>query len=201
MGPTELFIIAFVIGIFVFMIKIYSESKSSDYVNQKTDVDGQKYLVRNLPDKKKAADMLAEIRKRLIKFCAYLAEKYSDDNRIQTTIKRFTPDSIYENFPEEGSNSTSYSLNKGEKIYFCLRDKNDTTKLMNINVIMFVAFHEMAHVMSMSTGHTSEFWSNFKFILKNAIKSGVYSYIDFNSKPIDYCGVMITNSPWKPGDG
>ena len=163
MGPTELFIIAFVIGIFVFMIKIYSESKSSDYVNQKTDVDGQKYLVRNLPDKKKAADMLAEIRKRLIKFCAYLAEKYSDDNRIQTTIKRFTPDSIYENFPEEGSNSTSYSLNKGEKIYFCLRDKNDTTKLMNINVIMFVAFHEMAHVMSMSTGHTSEFWSNFKF--------------------------------------
>ena len=200
MSPTELFIIAFVIGIFVFMIKIYSESKSSDFVNQKSDVDGQKYIVRNMPDKKITANMLAEIRKRLIKFCAYLAQKYPDDKRIQTTINRFTPDSIYENFPEEESNSTSYSLNKGEKLYFCLRDKKDKTKFININVIMFVAFHEMAHVMSMSTGHTSEFWSNFKFILKNAIKSGVYKYIDFSSKPVDYCGVMITNSPWKPGD-
>ena len=44
---------------------------------------------------------------------------------------------------------------------------------------MFVAFHEMAHVMSLSVGHTDEFWNNFKFILKNAIKIGVYKYVDF----------------------
>jgi len=52
--------------------------------------------------------------------------------------------------------------------------------------------------MSVSTGHTPEFWDNFKFILKNAIDAGVYRYQDFGIKPVNYCGVMITTSPWKP---
>ena len=198
MNPIELFIIAFVLGIFVFMTRIFVESKNSEYTYIKSKVDDQKYLVRNVKNKQDAADMLAEIRKRLIKFCAYLQKKYPDDKRIIRTINRFTPDNIYENYPEDDSDSTSYSMNKGEKIYFCLRDKVNKSKLVNLNVIMFVAFHEMAHIMTLSTGHTEEFWTNFKFILKNAVKLGVYKYIDFNSKPLNYCGVEITNSPWNP---
>ena len=79
-----------------------------------------------------------------------------------------------------------------------MRDKKNKESLVNLNVIMFVAFHEMAHIMTLSTGHTEEFWNNFKFILKNAVKIGVYKYIDFASKPLNYCGVKITTSPWKP---
>ena len=198
MSPIELFIIAFILGIFVFIIRIYVESKNSDFVYQKSTIDEQKYLVRNVNNKQNAADMLAEIRKRLIKFCAYLNAEYPTDKRIIRTITRFTPDNIYENYPDEGDESTSYSMNKGEKIYFCLRDKNNKSKLVNLNVVMFVAFHEMAHIMTLSTGHTEEFWNNFKFILKNAVKLGVYKYIDFASKPLNYCGVKITTSPWKP---
>ena len=198
MNPIELFIIAFILGIFVFMIRIYVESKNSEYNYIRSTVDNQKYLVRNVGNQKEAANMLAEIRKRLIKFCAYLQKQYPNDKRIIRTINRFTPDNIYENYPEDDSESTSYSMNKGEKIYFCLRDKVNKSKFVNLNVVMFVAFHEMAHVMSLSTGHTEEFWDNFKFILKNAVKLGVYKYIDFASKPFNYCGVKITTSPWTP---
>ena len=57
-------------------------------------------------------------------------------------------------------------MNKGEKVYFCLRDRKDKSKFVDLNIIMFVAFHEMAHIMTLSTGHTEEFWTNFKFISK-----------------------------------
>lgn len=198
MSPIELFIIAFILGIFVFMTRIYVESKNSEYVYLKSTVDNQKYLVRNVPGKQDVANLLSEIRKKLIKICVYLQKEYPDDKRMIRTINRFTPDNIYENYPEDGDDSTSYSMNKGEKIYFCLRDRKDKSKLVDPNIIMFVAFHEMAHVMSLSVGHTDEFWNNFKFILKNAIKIGVYKYVDFSSKPVNYCGVNITTSPYKP---
>ena len=48
MSPIELFIIAFILGIFVFMTRIYVESKNSEYVYLKSTVDNQKYLVRNV---------------------------------------------------------------------------------------------------------------------------------------------------------
>ena len=180
------------------MIRIYVESQNSEYTYQKSTIDDKKYLVKNVKNKKEAANMLAEIRKRLMKLCTFLEKEYPNDKRIIRTIKRFTPDNIYENYPEDDDESTSYSMNKGEKIYFCLRDKKNKESLVNLNVIMFVAFHEMAHIMTLSTGHTEEFWNNFKFILKNAVKIGVYKYIDFASKPLNYCGVKITTSPWKP---
>ena len=124
MSPIELFIIAFILGIFVFMIRIYVESQNSEYTYQKSTIDDQKYLVKNVKNKKEAANMLAEIRKRLMKLCTFLEKEYPNDKRIIRTIKRFTPDNIYENYPEDDDESTSYSMNKGEKIYFCLRDKN-----------------------------------------------------------------------------
>ena len=33
---------------------------------------------------------------------------------------------------------------------------------------MFVAIHEIAHIMTKSIGHKPEFWNNFKFLLENA---------------------------------
>ena len=49
--------------------------------------------------------------------------------------------------------------------------------------------------MTESIGHTPEFWSNFKFILKDAIKFKIYKDIDFKNNPKQYCGMKITNSP------
>ena len=61
--------------------------------------------------------------------------------------------------------------------------------------MMFVAIHELAHLMTKSIGHTTEFWDNMRFLLKEGIKINVYIKQDFNSIPVDYCGTKITDTP------
>ena len=51
---------------------------------------------------------------------------------------------------------TSKKINKGEEIVFCLRSIPDN-KLHNINELMYVAIHEIAHVGCPEIGHTSLF--------------------------------------------
>jgi hypothetical protein len=87
-------------------------------------------------------------------------------------------------------------------VSLCVRHKNDEKheQIVELNTMMFVALHEMGHIMSISVGHEQEFWDNFRFILKNAIQKGYYSYQDFKSKPIKYCGTNITDSPLKEED-
>jgi hypothetical protein len=89
---------------------------------------------------------------------------------------------------------TSYTVNKGEHIYMCIRDDN---RIIDENTIFFVALHELAHIMTISTGHTKEFWTNFRLILKYAIASGLYSYEPYHQRPRAYCGIQIKNTPLK----
>ena len=60
----------------------------------------------------------------------------------------------------------------------------------------FVGIHEVAHIMTKSIGHTKEFWQNFKFLLKNAAKIGIYTPVDYKRKPKEYCGMKITDNPY-----
>ena len=61
---------------------------------------------------------------------------------------------------------------------------------------MFVALHELSHVASKSIGHTDEFWDNFKFILIEAEKIGVYKPIDYKNEKTEYCGMTINDNPY-----
>ena len=61
--------------------------------------------------------------------------------------------------------------------------------------MMFVAIHELAHIMTKSVGHTTEFWVNMKFLLKIGVEIGVYIKQDFNKNPVEYCGTKITDTP------
>ena len=107
--------------------------------------------------------------------------------------KNYRPNNITESSP--GNKYTSYSVNKGDKIVFCLRAKDGSNKLTDINTMMFVAIHELAHLMTKSIGHTTEFWDNMRFLLKEGIKIGVYNKQNFNESPVDYCGTKITDTP------
>lgn len=175
-------------------IFIFLESKSSDVTYVVSSVDNKKYLVRNLPDKKQAADILANTRKKLVSLCDILEEKYRKNKSIIRLIRNFRPDNLIES--DGGSKYTSYAVNKGEKIVFCLRSRNSKEELVDENLLMFVALHELAHVMTKSIGHTDEFWNNFKFLLKNAIENNLYKKHDFRKKPEKYCGTTITDSPY-----
>jgi hypothetical protein len=61
--------------------------------------------------------------------------------------------------------------------------------------MMFVVLHEIAHIITKSVGHTEEFWNNFKWILEESVNIGIYESQDFNNKPVEYCGIEITDNP------
>lgn len=210
----------FLIIILIAIIYIYFESQSYEVTYVTSKVDGRRYLVRNLPDKQKAADMIATISQRLQKVVNYLdkanttniyykflkkgkkdatkdaplIEKLGED--IDRLVKNYDPDALSESTPD--AKFTSYSVNKGEKVFFCLRARNkEEEKLEKLNTMMFVALHELGHLMTKEIGHVPTFWANFKFLIKIAIHLNVYKFTDFNKKPEEYCGVDITDTPYK----
>jgi hypothetical protein len=184
-------IITVIVLILSLLLKYESTNSELTYVT--SNVDGRQYLVRNVPDRQYAADMLAQIRANFTKIIDYLKENYIADERVQRLVNRFNPDVISESMPN--TSYTSYSVDKGRKIVFCLRSKDEKQELIDMNTIMFVAIHELAHVMTKSVGHTEEFWSNMRYLLKKGIKIGVYKPHDYKNNPVKYCGMTITDSP------
>lgn len=186
----EIFIITFLLIVSF----IYTKNKISDLHYVKSTLDQNKYLVRKKDDNIEAANSLAKISKNMTKLCKYLAEKYPNNDGVKRLNGKFDPMSIVEN--EKGNKNTSFTINKGDKMVLCLRSKDDENeKLHDENTLMFVALHELSHIMTTSLNHKQEFWKNFKFILKNAIDFGVYKYVDYSAKPQKYCGIVITDTP------
>lgn len=88
---------------------------------------------------------------------------------------------------------TSYSVNKGEELFFCLRDK-ETQRFHDMNDVMYVAIHEIAHIGTPEVGHTDMFAKINKFLLDQAVKRGIYSYVDYSVAPKPYCGIQLTTN-------
>jgi hypothetical protein len=164
-------------------------------VQQKSSIDGRMYKVRDLPDKQQAADMLATLRKSLQTLTDYLQEQFPNKPQVQRLVQNFRadPHRFLESTPD--AEHTSYSVNKGESVHFCLRQRDGSEQLVPINVMMFVALHEMAHMITQTIGHDADFWNNFGWLLRQAESKGLYTPTDFKSHPVMYCGVQITDSP------
>jgi hypothetical protein len=169
------------------------EHLTNEVIYVKSSVDNNEYLVRNLENKEEAANILANIREKLEKLCVLMKEKYPNDESVIRMNQRFNSDNI----TESGKNNqyTSYSVNKGEKIVFCIRQKDETESLVDENTITFVAIHELAHIMTKSVGHTPEFWENFKKLLKVSIANNLYTKEDYANNPKEYCGIKVSDSP------
>jgi len=171
---------------------------SSNYalVPVKSNVDGKTYRVRDMPDKQEAADLLAKLRLKLTTLCDHLEKKYPDKMQVKQIITNFRsdPNRFLEATPDAAH--TSYSVNKGEEIHLCLRQRSGADEsLVQENVMTFVALHELSHVCTESVGHGPDFWNNFGWLLKEAEALGIYRYTDFQAQPVTYCGVSITDSP------
>ena len=157
--------------------------------------DGERYCVRDRKHLKEAANLLAEVTRRMKAMVAYMKKTHPDDPRTKRLVEGFNPQSISETLPN--SELTAYSENKGEKLAFCLNQrKNSNTKLIDIDTLTFVALHELSHIMTVSIGHKQEFWENFKFLLENAKKAGIYEPVDYKNNPQHYCGMDITDNPF-----
>ncbi len=190
MDVAGLLVVILIIGLAWLLWDTYGNGEV-EYV--KSSIDGKEYLVRSLPDKKDAANLMAQIVANLQKLVSYLETSQPTDDRTVRLVKNFDVGSISEG--SENAKYTSYSVNKGEKIVFCLRSRDKNNKLMDLNTMLFVALHELAHICTESVGHDETFWTNFKWLLENAIKIGIYKEQNFKKAPVEYCGIQITDSP------
>lgn len=185
---------------------LFGTSSNVAIVPVKSTFDNRVYYVQDKPDKQSAANLLAQVRGKMISLveCVKASggkvdglpddqkEYGSYQSRVDRLVKRFNPDKIAEG--NEDVQYTTYTTNKSS-IVFCLRARDEKDDVHDLEMMTFVAIHEMGHITSVTEHHTPEFHSNFKWLLKNAIKCGIYHPENFRASPRNYCGMKVSDSP------
>lgn len=183
------------------MIYTYSEIK---YV--KSDVDGNVYLIRRGNNKsekflKDSANTLALINKNVIGLVDYLFKNFNNRDDKFYFIKK-----LKENYKQYiiseaavDPRYTTYTIDKRD-MHICLRTRDTNEKVYDMNILMYVVLHELAHLCNYNKngeailGHGSEFRDIFKFLVEESIKIGIYNHVNYSAEPREYCGIMITTS-------
>jgi hypothetical protein len=181
--------------IILLIIIIYSEVLIENFeIIKKKANDNKTYYVQNYDNNDDAANVLSFLANQSVKLVDSVWGKYPDENNVKRLKEKFNVEQIRE--AEHEKDSTSYTINKGEMMHLCLREKNRGKTLHDQNLLMFVIIHELAHIASESVGHNAEFYDNFKFLLKEAVELGVYHPVNFHTNPVKYCGIDVTNNPY-----
>jgi hypothetical protein len=192
---NNIFNIVIIIFIIIVASKLYFNSDSFNLRCIISDVNGNKYCVRDRNKLELAADRLAHVNNNLNKLVNHLSKKYPEKENVQRLVNGYNPKKIYETLPT--SEFTAYSENKGEKLAFCLdTEKNSKGRLIDMNTLMYVALHEISHIATKSIGHNDEFWNNFKFMITEAKEINIYNPVDYKKEPARYCGMNISDNPY-----
>ena len=190
-------ILGYILIFFILSISIYIYLDTDSFQLKCiiSNIDGNKYCVRDRENLQEAADLLAKTTDKCKKLVEYVGKKYPDQENVKRLVSGYNPKKITETLPT--SEYTAYSENKGEKLAFCLnREKNDSNNLIDEHTLMFVSIHELSHIMTKSIGHKQEFWDNFKFLLENAKDAGIHNPEDYKRAPKKYCGMKIQDNPY-----
>lgn len=186
-------LIIFIVIIFVILYYVYNNHYKYDNLTKvKSPIDNDYYWVRDKSDKINSANMLANIKINMKKLVNYLQINQNKFPKNLSYIKDLVSRTKTINIMETPNDDkfTSYTINKGEKIVFCLRSKTLDT-IHDMNTLMYVVIHEMAHVGCPEYGHTPLFKEIFKFLLQQSIIIGIYKPVDYRINPQNYCGMTI----------
>jgi hypothetical protein len=188
----------FIILIIVIVFNCYNNYLENTDINIIKGTDGIQYYVRNNNDKDKAVEILCELRQKIKKLINFIEENNSNDEEYKiykeniNLIKNKIDDVKFKETPKT-SNYTSYSVNKGEELFLCIRSKK-TNEIHDINDLLYVAIHEIAHIGCPEIGHTNLFFKINLYLLKKAVEFNLYKYDNYNSNPKEYCGIDLNNS-------
>lgn len=129
---------------------------------------------RSVQQSPNSADIIQIVKDRL---CLIFDKKYKFSGVLSVLNQRNV---LKEIKIDEGSKS--FTINKKD-VFLCLKDKQG--KYYDINSLMYVALHEMAHVVCAEKNHTALFAKIFKSILQHASNIGLYD----STKPFvkNYC--------------
>ena len=184
------------IGLILILIYIFLFINRNDVIYVETK-SGTKFLVHKDNMTREKGELLSQIvqnmyilRNHLIKNKNNMKEYKEYIEQLETNFTD-TRTEVHETDPE--SDLTSFSINKGEEVSFCLRSKN-SKKLHDINLLMYVAIHEMAHFACPEVGHGELYKKIFKKFIEEAIKIGIYNYVNYESNPVEYCGMILSSS-------
>lgn len=182
--------------IVIFILVSYYRVNYIDVTFVKSELDGREYLVRDLPDKLKAANMLAKIRENIFILVDHLNKTKQDHHDyipyIEQLSSRIGGTVINEN--GDDNEYTSYSVSKGEQLVFCIRSKKHKDQIHQLNLIMYVVLHELAHIGCPEYGHGDLFKKIFAFLATEATKINIYTRMPFDTHPEEYCGITITET-------
>ena len=193
--PKYILVLSLVAGLIFFYYNIYDGT-----VSHLSKINNKEYYVRNGTNSTFKADLLATLNERLNIIVNSLNGSTSED--VKRLIRNWN-DGIKIKEIGNMESDAAYVINK-KYMSFCLKDFNDVN-LETLNLLTYVGIHELAHVMSVETGHGEEFKNNFKFLLEYSKNLKYYDkllnrevpvYIALNklNTPNDYCGVYIINS-------
>ncbi len=167
------------------------------------------YLVKNeYVDRDMALKVLHELNNRVLELLRHLKHKYKINTLegdiqmmnsparevINRILTNYNSEVISENVPV-GGEDTSYTLDKGEKLFICLRDIKNGHHIHDIDNLFFVVLHEISHMGTLSWGHKIEFWTNFKLVLHEAHEAGLYEPVNYAFDKRPYCGILIEYNP------
>lgn len=194
MIPSIIFEILFIVLIII-LAYLFIKIINSNTICVTSELDKKKYLVQDMNNKEEASYMLSIINKKITILKTYLKNNINKYPKQKKYIKQFCERAkqlvLQENAPN--GKYTSYTLNKGDKMALCLRSKRNG-KLHDINLIMYVVLHELAHIACPERDHTKLFKEIFIFFQKTAIKLGIYRREYYDINPHEYCGLIINEN-------
>ena len=178
-------------GVIIIILIIFYYSTQTNLI--KTRATNNKIYYTQKKDALIAAEKLVKIDKFIQKLRVHLLEDHPLHELIQKKMKH---NIIIKELPKN-SKHVAYIINK-TKLYVCLRNKNGTF-IDQYNRIYFVVMHELAHMITKTTGHTDEYWNNYKLIIETAVKHKLYTYKNYFDSPVEYCGKDINSTPYIKG--
>ena len=201
MNTILIFITIILLVYFFVTLKLYNENT---YV--KSDIDHNNYLIRQSNTKgddylKTSANTLAEINKRITKLIDHLDTKYANDGNKNYFIKKLKENYNSNVLSEAAIDNryTTYTIDK-QDMHICLRTRDDKENVYDINLLMYVILHELAHLCNYNPkgipiqGHGNEFKDIFKLLVVESILLNIYTYVDYTTQPEEYCGIMISST-------
>ena len=185
-------LVAFCIVIIGIILLIRNGGSPANGPYKRLVVNNRPYMViKHHKNHVECAHLLNQVEQRLCQLVSHMSSKTTNElySRMRERMRYTT---FWESSKED--DHETFTRDKGERMVFCTRDEGTGT-LHDLNTLMFVGIHELAHVYSTSYHHTEEFWRNFKMLLKEGTSIGIYKPVDYSSTPTSYCKMTIQESP------
>jgi hypothetical protein len=194
--------ILLIVLIIYFIYKVFFIFNENKYITSQTD--NNLYIIRRGHTKsneylQNSANVLGLINLRVLKLIEHLNKNEIKEKKywIDKLSSRYNHSILSEAAIDE--RYTTFTINKND-MHICLRTRDDTESLYDINILMYVVIHELAHLCNFDRygnpiqGHGIEFKNIFKTLIEESIKIGIYDYQNYNEKPVEYCGIIINSN-------